>query len=723
MLAAWRKGMFCFLLALILSLPILAQAATQNEYGRYHALVIGNNDYAHLPKLKTAVSDAAATAELLRGKYGFEVTLLLNAKRERILEEVNRLRAELTNKDRLLIYYAGHGEFDRETDTGYWLPVDAKPQDDTKWIANDSLTRHLRAMTAHHVLVVADSCFSGTLTRSAGVAPRTGMARDEWIRRMAGKRARTAIVSGGLEPVADTGRGGHSVFANAFLSVLRENNEVLDGQNLFQRLRSRVVVNADQTPQYSTIRRAAHEGGDFLFVPRGLLGKANTKPDAPTLGSNQAELLFWNSIKDSRDAEFYQAYIDQYPNGSFAGLAWVRLKKLQSKQTASLEPAIVLEPIEGTYVAVRNANVRTAPNVSAGKVTTLAKGSEIYVPGKVAGGNWMAVDRDGKRLGYVFSNLLQDREVFEAARIEDAGKREKTEANKKEAALWRKEMAERQASLAPRAGIQNLARREPAAKSVRANRFDGHWKASLINCSTTDYAGVVSYEIELQVTKGTYDLELVTIATNYDANVAKELSSLSGTVSSDGQIEKRAPAGLGSSNILVFTADLSAVGGDAWMSIDSCRVALKAPAKAANLSPARVRPADLETSERKEAQKIAILNPKPNMETSGSNRFDGHWTTNSFECGTSPNGYIITYNIDLRVTKSSYSMTLEGASFSEFETLEISGSVNAKGKLRELLVFQGLTFEKQEIKGNLQELGRQSWISIGNCRVALNAKL
>ncbi|MFP6746891.1 MAG: SH3 domain-containing protein [Alphaproteobacteria bacterium] len=410
---------------------------------------------------------------------------------------------------------------------------------------------------------------------------------------MAKKRARTAIVSGGLEPVADTGRGGHSVFANAFLSVLRDNNDVLDGQSLFQRLRSRVVVNADQTPQYSTIRRARHEGGDFLFVPRGQLGKAETKPAAPSLSSNQAELLFWNSIKDSRDADSYQAYIDQYPNGSFAGLARVRLKKLQPKQTVSLEPAIVLEPIEGIYVAVRNANVRTAPNVSAGKVATLAKGSEIYVPGKVAGRNWMAVDRDGKRLGYVFSNLLQDKEVFEAARIEDARKRKKTEANKKEAALWRKQLAarqarrdkamQRQASLAPRSGIQKPVRPQPVAKSGSADRFDGHWKASLINCSTTDYAGVVSYEIELQVTKGTYDLAVVTIATNYDANVAKELSSLSGTVSSNGQIENRVPAGIGSANVLVFTADLSAIGGEAWMSIDNCRVALKAPAKVFNL--------------------------------------------------------------------------------------------------------------------------------------------
>ena len=115
-----------------------AQAAVTKsaiDAGRYHALVIGNNDYKYLPNLKTAVSDATAMAELLRTKYRFKVTLLLNATRRQVLKQINRLRAELTSKDRLLIYHAGHGELDRETETGYLLPVDAEPEDDTNWIA------------------------------------------------------------------------------------------------------------------------------------------------------------------------------------------------------------------------------------------------------------------------------------------------------------------------------------------------------------------------------------------------------------------------------------------------------------------------------------------------------------------------------------------------------------------------------------------------------------
>ena len=62
------------------------------EFGTYHALVVGNNDYVHLPKLETAVGDALAVATLLEEKYGFDVTMLRNATREQIANAFNALR-------------------------------------------------------------------------------------------------------------------------------------------------------------------------------------------------------------------------------------------------------------------------------------------------------------------------------------------------------------------------------------------------------------------------------------------------------------------------------------------------------------------------------------------------------------------------------------------------------------------------------------------------------
>lgn len=120
-------------------------------------------------------------------------------------------------------------------------------------------------MNANHVMVVADSCYAGTLTRSLTEEPDRS---NDYFRRMAEKRTRVVISSGGLEPVVDSGGGSHSVFAAQFIKVLEENRVVLDGTGLFETIRRAVVLNADQTPQYSDIRHAGHEGGDFLFVPR-----------------------------------------------------------------------------------------------------------------------------------------------------------------------------------------------------------------------------------------------------------------------------------------------------------------------------------------------------------------------------------------------------------------------------------------------------------------------
>jgi caspase domain-containing protein/SH3 domain-containing protein len=233
------------------------------DFGNYQALVIGNDNYRNgLPNLKTAKGDAQAVAAMLKSAYGFKVTLLLNATREQIIGTLAKLRKTLTWDDNLLIYYAGHGSYDQQADQGYWLPVDAVPDDPSNWVSNTDLTNMLKAMQARHVMVVADSCYSGTLTRDGDVEIKD----PGYIQRMVQKKARTVMTSGGLEPVADSGGSGHSVFATAFLAALQQNSGVMDAQAFFAKVREPVVLAAPQTPEYSNLRFAGHEGGDFVFV-------------------------------------------------------------------------------------------------------------------------------------------------------------------------------------------------------------------------------------------------------------------------------------------------------------------------------------------------------------------------------------------------------------------------------------------------------------------------
>ncbi len=233
------------------------------NFGRYFALVIGNNNYQHLPVLQTAQNDAAILGRILKDNYGFNVTIINDATRSDILGMLEKFRKTLTSKDNLLIYYAGHGWLDEDGDEGYWLPVDATSDSMVDWVSNSSITTTLKAIQAKHVLIISDSCYSGKLARGVHIKPRT----SDYLSRMASKRARSVLSSGGLEPVADSGgAGNHSVFASSLISTLKENRQILDGTSLFSKIRRPVMLNSDQTPEYADIRKAGHGGGEFLFI-------------------------------------------------------------------------------------------------------------------------------------------------------------------------------------------------------------------------------------------------------------------------------------------------------------------------------------------------------------------------------------------------------------------------------------------------------------------------
>ena len=256
-----------------------AQAATNiapEKYGKFYALVIGNNDYANYANLKTAVTDATAVAELLSEHYNFDTRLLLNANRYEILSAINDLRAILKKSDNLLIYYAGHGDLDESNEKGFWLPVDAEPGNSANWLSNTAISDQLNTMKANHVMVVADSCYAGTLS-TASVARQNLNLSDEdissWLDVMTDVKARTVLTSGGVRPVLDSGGGKHSVFAKAFINVLKKNKRVLDGNSLFVsilgdvRRDSRAMAH-EQIPDYGAIKYAGHEAGEFFLFPK-----------------------------------------------------------------------------------------------------------------------------------------------------------------------------------------------------------------------------------------------------------------------------------------------------------------------------------------------------------------------------------------------------------------------------------------------------------------------
>jgi hypothetical protein len=245
------------------------------QLGKYYALIIGNDAYQAYPALKGALADASSVAGLLKARYGYETRLLTNANRFEMLSALNDMREQLKEEDNLLVYYAGHGEVDAQRQ-GYWLPTDAQAEQPASWISNRAVSDILTTMNAKHVLVVADSCYSGTMTRTSLATFGGTMATDswgDWVKTMVAGRSRTALTSGGVQPVADTTRGEHSQFAGALISVLSDNNQLLTGQRLYREIAASMALKSNsaglqQVPEYAPIQFAGHEAGEFFFMPK-----------------------------------------------------------------------------------------------------------------------------------------------------------------------------------------------------------------------------------------------------------------------------------------------------------------------------------------------------------------------------------------------------------------------------------------------------------------------
>ena len=252
------------------------------ELGRSHALVVGNDAYVDpaLPRLETAVRDARAVGSLLRDEYGFDVTLLENATRADLFDALADLRERVAPTDSVLLYYAGHGTV--VADSPYWQLVDATATNTPQWVASADLDYELQTMPARHVLVVADSCYSGAVEEQvvdpAAPPARSGDAWAEYVRTGLERRSRLALSSGGFQEVADRGAGGrHSPFARELLRLLEENGRILDGSTLHRELARRVEREAtelglEQHPVFTAL--PGDEDGAFFFVPAALLGRS-----------------------------------------------------------------------------------------------------------------------------------------------------------------------------------------------------------------------------------------------------------------------------------------------------------------------------------------------------------------------------------------------------------------------------------------------------------------
>ncbi|MEA3452018.1 MAG: WG repeat-containing protein, partial [Bacteroidota bacterium] len=170
--------------------------------GKYYALIIGVSNYIDpkIPDLNNEpTKDAKELKSILTTYYTFEeqnITLLLNPTNSEIIRKFDDLNKIITENDNLLIFYAGHGYYEAESDLGYWLPSNADKNYTDKWIYNDVLVASIKKIKSKHTLLISDACFSGSIFRNVN-----NDITDLSYQKKYALKSRNAITSGTLKTV------------------------------------------------------------------------------------------------------------------------------------------------------------------------------------------------------------------------------------------------------------------------------------------------------------------------------------------------------------------------------------------------------------------------------------------------------------------------------------------------------------------------------------------
>lgn len=240
------------------------------QTGKYYALIIGIDEYSGIwTKLNNAVSDSKSVERILKTKYHFdEIITLYNqeATRENVINKFEWLMKNVQHNDNLFIFYAGHGDYNNNLNKGFWIPYDANIESLSKYISNDDIKTFLAGIKSQHTLLVADACFSGDIFRNKTLSiPYDGSSK--YYNKVYNIPSRKAISSGGIEPVMDGGKNGHSVFAYYFLKALITNNsKYMDASQIYNAIKIPIINNSEQTPNFGSIKNTGDEGGQFIFI-------------------------------------------------------------------------------------------------------------------------------------------------------------------------------------------------------------------------------------------------------------------------------------------------------------------------------------------------------------------------------------------------------------------------------------------------------------------------
>lgn len=316
---------------LIVSVCLLDPALASNKRV---ALVIGNATYKHTSALANPLSDAEDVSQALK-RLGFAVIDGRDLDKAGMDRVVRQFARDLNGADVGFFYYAGHGlQVDGQN---FLVPIDSKMEDATglefETLRLETVHKAMERSTRTN-LIFLDACRDNPLARN--------LARSLGTRSAAIGRGLAVVESGegtlisfSTQPgnVALDGQGRNSPYATALVKQLKTSRD--DVSSILISVRNDVMreTNRRQVPwEHSALTAKFY----FQQPPADQPAASAAAAAAAAAGgglNQQAELAFWNSIKDSSDPRSFESYLVSFPNGTFAPLARVRVEQLHTQRT------------------------------------------------------------------------------------------------------------------------------------------------------------------------------------------------------------------------------------------------------------------------------------------------------------------------------------------------------------------------------------------------------
>jgi len=308
---------------------MLTFAATPASADKRLALVIGNSAYKNAPALRNPANDANDMAEALQ-RLGFDVIRGIDLDYLGMRTSVRRFSEKLAEAKVALLFYAGHGL--QVAGKNYLVPVDAQIETqadlDFGTIDLDLVLRGMEADTRTNIIFL-DACRDNPLATnlSRKLGTRSGLVS----RGLAQVDTSVGtLISFSTQPgnVALDGDGRNSPFTAALLKTIEVpglplSDVMIDVRNDVLRTTARKQVPWDNSSLT----------GQFYFKPLPQ-GDAAARP-----GQEGVEMAFWNSIKDARNPQLFEAYLRRYPSGAFSEIARINLEQFKVAVAKPLAPA------------------------------------------------------------------------------------------------------------------------------------------------------------------------------------------------------------------------------------------------------------------------------------------------------------------------------------------------------------------------------------------------